>query len=110
MSLAKVISRNPSTTTFEVRLHSGRPHQIRIHLASIGHPLVGDPLYGLNGQPLENFPGLPGDGGYFLHAQFLIFRHPITGEEIDLEATLPAGPSAHQQVHCGNQIRVAIES
>ena len=54
-SLAKVIARRASntagtktgTTTFEVSLHSGRPHQIRIHLASIGHPLVGDPLYGL---------------------------------------------------------------
>jgi 23S rRNA pseudouridine1911/1915/1917 synthase len=96
MSLAKVISRNPSnttntgTTTFEVTLHSGRPHQIRIHLASIGHPLVGDPLYGLAGQPLENLPGLPGDGGYFLHAQFLKFHHPITGEQINLEAALPS--------------------
>jgi 23S rRNA pseudouridine1911/1915/1917 synthase len=101
-SLAKVISRsasnttNAGTTTFEVSLHSGRPHQIRIHLASIGHPLVGDPLYGLNGQPLENLPGLPGDGGYFLHAQFLKFQHPITGEEINLEAALPAVSSAHQ--------------
>ena len=97
-SLAKVISRAPSsttstttsTTTFEVSLSSGRPHQIRIHLASIGHPLVGDPLYGLTGQPLENLPGLPGDGGYFLHAQFLKFHHPITGEQINLEAALPS--------------------
>ena len=94
-SLARVISRrasttaNAGTTTFEVNLHSGRPHQIRIHLASIGHPLVGDPLYGLGGQPLENLPGLPGDGGYFLHAQFLKFHHPITGEQIHLEAALP---------------------
>jgi 23S rRNA pseudouridine1911/1915/1917 synthase len=102
-SLAKVISRsastkatagttaNAGTTTFEVSLHSGRPHQIRIHLASIGHPLVGDPLYGSGGQPLENLPGLPGDGGYLLHAQFLKFEHPITGEQINLEAALPAG-------------------
>jgi 23S rRNA pseudouridine1911/1915/1917 synthase len=119
-SSAKVISRAPSstasssaasssaassstassttvgTTTFEVRLNSGRPHQIRIHLASIGHPLVGDPLYGLSGQPLENLPGLPGDGGYFLHAQFLNFHHPITGEQINLEAALPSGFSLHQ--------------
>jgi len=90
-SLAKVIARTPTTTTFEVSLYSGRPHQIRIHLASIGHPLVGDPMYGLNGQPLENLPGLPGDGGYLLHAQFLKFEHPITGEQIDLEAALPSG-------------------
>ncbi len=98
-SLAKVISRassstpsgTPGTTTFEVSLHSGRPHQIRIHLASIGHPLVGDPLYGATGQPLENLPGLPGDGGYLLHAQFLNFQHPITGEQINLEAALPPG-------------------
>src|SRR5437763_4164917 len=104
-SWAKVISRAPSstasssttsTTTFEVSLNSGRPHQIRIHLASIGHPLVGDPLYGLTGQPLENLPGLPGDGGYFLHAQFLKFQHPITGEQINLEAALPPGFSLHQ--------------
>ena len=90
-SWAKVIARAASTTTFEVSLHSGRPHQIRIHLASIGHPLVGDPLYGLGGRPLENLPGLPGDGGYLLHAQFLNFHHPITGEPIHLEAALPSG-------------------
>ncbi len=95
-SLAKVISRTATTTIFEVSLHSGRPHQIRIHLASIGHPLVGDPLYGLSGQPLENLPGLPGDGGYFLHARFLKFHHPVTGEQINLEAALPAGFSSQQ--------------
>jgi 23S rRNA pseudouridine1911/1915/1917 synthase len=90
-SLAKVISRTDGATTFEVSLGSGRPHQIRIHLASIGHPLVGDPLYGPTGRPLENLPGLPGDGGYFLHAQYLKLQHPITGEQVDLEAALPSG-------------------
>jgi 23S rRNA pseudouridine1911/1915/1917 synthase len=95
-SLAKVISRTTSMTTFEVNLNSGRPHQVRIHLASIGHPLVSDPLYGPTGQPLENLPGLPGDGGYFLHAQFLKLHHPITGEQINLEAALPTGFSLQQ--------------
>jgi 23S rRNA pseudouridine1911/1915/1917 synthase len=95
-SLANGISRATSTTTFEVTLSSGRPHQIRIHLASIGHPLVGDPLYGITGQPFEELPGLPGDGGYFLHAQYLKFHHPITGEHINLEAALPSGFSLHE--------------
>jgi 23S rRNA pseudouridine1911/1915/1917 synthase len=90
-SVAKVISRGAGTTTFEVSLHSGRPHQIRIHLASIGHPLVGDPLYGAGGLPLGHLPGLPGDGGYLLHAHFVTFYHPITGEEIHIEAALPPG-------------------
>ena len=90
-SWAKVIARGAGNTTFEVSLHSGRPHQIRIHLASIGHPLVGDPLYGTSGRPLERLPGLPGDGGYFLHAQYLRFHHPMTGEQIALEAALPSG-------------------
>lgn len=90
-SLAKVLEREANTTTFAVRLCSGRPQQIRIHLASIGHPLVGDPLYGAGGLPLEPFPGLPGDGGYFLHAQFLRFPHPISGEAIRLEAPVPEG-------------------
>jgi len=90
-SLARVVSRNAqdSTTAFEVELHSGRPHQIRIHLASIGHPLVGDPLYGAGGLPLEDLPGLPGDGGYFLHAGRLAFEHPSNGEPMAIEATLP---------------------
>jgi len=95
-SLARVISRTANTTTFEVSLHSGRPHQIRIHLASIGHPLAGDPLYGPSGLPLESLPGLPGAGGYSLHAQFLKFLHPVTGEQIDLEAAVPPGFSAPQ--------------
>ena len=109
-SIAKVISRSTGTTTFEVSLSSGRPHQIRIHLASIGHPLVGDPLYGLTGQPLENLPGLPGDGGYLLHAQYLRFHHPITGEQVNLEAPLPSGFSLDQQVQGGSQIGVAVET
>lgn len=94
-SSAKVIARSANATTFEVRLHSGRPHQIRIHLSSIGHPLVGDPLYGSTGLPLEHCPGLPGDGGYLLHAHQIEFIHPVTAERISLEAALPAEFSFH---------------
>jgi len=88
-SVAKVIARTTNSTTFAVSLYSGRPHQIRIHLASIDYPLLGDPLYGVGGQPLEDHRALPGDGGYLLHAQFLRFQHPITEEQINLEAALP---------------------
>jgi 23S rRNA pseudouridine1911/1915/1917 synthase len=95
-SVARVISRGTGSTTFAVSLYSGRPHQIRIHLASIGHPLVGDPLYDFAGQPLEKDPGLPGDGGYFLHAQFLKFLHPVSGAPIHLEAALPSGFAAYE--------------
>lgn len=94
-SAARVLSRTTTTTIFQVSLHSGRPHQIRIHLASIGHPLVGDPLYGPAGLPLETSPGLPGDGGYLLHAHLLRLNHPITGEQIELEAALPADLACH---------------
>ena len=106
-SLAKVISRDSGTTTFEVSLSSGRPHQIRIHLASIGHPLVGDPLYGLTGRPLESLPGLPGDGGYFLHAHYLKFHHPITGAQTDLEAPVPSEFPflfSHED-HCSSHVK-----
>ena len=96
-SSAKVIARATTTTIFEVSLYSGRPHQIRIHLASIGHPLVGDPLYGPTGKPLADLPGLPGDGGYLLHAHFLNFHHPITGEKIHVEAALPSEFALHPQ-------------
>ncbi len=88
-SVARTVQRRAKSTVFEVDLHTGRPHQIRIHLAFIGHPLEGDPLYASGGHPRIDQPGLPGDGGYWLHAKRLILEHPGSGARIDLQAPLP---------------------
>jgi 23S rRNA pseudouridine1911/1915/1917 synthase len=75
-------------TIVEVTIVTGRPHQIRIHLAAAGHPLVGDPLYVAGGGPGPE-PGLPGDGGYRLHAYRLALAHPATGRRLELECGPP---------------------
>ena len=62
-------------------LETGRTHQIRVHLAAIGHPVCGDPQYGTAGQlGLER---------QFLHAARLAFEHPVTGAPIDVSSPLP---------------------
>jgi 23S rRNA pseudouridine1911/1915/1917 synthase len=68
-----------ATSVVEVHIETGRPDQIRIHLAAAGHPLAGDPFYGPGGLPLPDGGALPGDGGYLLHATRLEFPHPRTG-------------------------------
>jgi 23S rRNA pseudouridine1911/1915/1917 synthase len=69
----------PGATVLAVRIHTGRTHQIRVHMASIGHPLVGDVKYG-GASPAEGFPAL------MLHAERLSFPHPITGRTMDFSA------------------------
>ena len=87
-SVATVLERRENHTLFSVDIASGRPHQIRIHLACAGHPLAGDPLYDVGGV-IKASPGLPGDGGYLLHAEQLTFVHPLTGHALQLRAPAP---------------------
>ncbi len=78
----KVLKRYPKYTLLEVKIDTGRTHQIRVHMAEIGHPVVGDMVYS-NGK--NEF----GVEGQMLHAKVLEFVHPITGEKMHLEAELP---------------------
>jgi 23S rRNA pseudouridine1911/1915/1917 synthase len=89
LSNVTVIERREGSFLCDVRIATGRPHQIRIHLASAGHPLIGDPLYGAGGLPLPDTRALPGDSGYLLHAAKLTFRHPTTGHETVIECEPP---------------------
>jgi 23S rRNA pseudouridine1911/1915/1917 synthase len=73
----------------DVEILTGRPHQIRIHMAWAGHPLVGDPLYGPGGIPLPETSAVPGDPGYLLHAHRLELAHPHTGERLLISCQPP---------------------
>ena len=78
----KVLERFKSATLLEVRLETGRTHQIRVHLSYIGHPLIGDPVYGRKKQQYDL-------NGQALHAKLLGFVHPGTGEYVEFEAPPP---------------------
>jgi 23S rRNA pseudouridine1911/1915/1917 synthase len=79
-------------------LHSGRTHQIRVHLASIGHPVMGDDVYGGGGG--RRVAGLP-PKRHFLHAAWLAFNHPVTGKPLDLRSPLPPDLSQALSVIAG---------
>lgn len=79
----RVLTRFAQYTYVECRLETGRTHQIRVHMAHIGHPLLGDEIYaGSRKSPYRL-------QGQCLHARILGFRHPVTGEYIETEAPLP---------------------
>jgi 23S rRNA pseudouridine1911/1915/1917 synthase len=96
--VAVVASGKPARTTIHrlarfdavdlvrVHLHTGRTHQIRVHLASIGHPVIGDDTYGGGGG--RKVVALP-PKRHFLHAAWLRFPHPVTGQVLDLRSPLP---------------------
>ncbi len=77
-----VLQRFGNYTLFEAKLETGRTHQIRVHMASIGHPLVGDTTYGPRKDSLKM-------GGQILHAKELGFTHPATGERVLFESPIP---------------------
>ena len=76
----------PAHALLRVRLETGRMHQIRVHLAAIDLPVVGDSVYGLPEPAL---------GRQFLHAGRLAFEHPFTGERLDLESPLATDLEAY---------------
>lgn len=73
------------STVAEVSCATARRHQVRAHCASLGHPLLGDSLYGARRSFTEVFPGLE-KRGFFLHAATAKFKHPVTGKEVSLQA------------------------
>ena len=87
LSRVSVLERRDGASLLEIGIETGRPHQIRIHLAFAGHPLVGDPLYAARGA-FNNPETLPGDTGYLLHAERLRFRHPATGLPLEIRRPL----------------------
>ena len=78
----EVVARYPGVTHLRCRLETGRTHQIRVHMAHIGHPILGDTVYGAK----KPVPGLTGQ---CLHATGLRFIHPRTGEPVELHCPLP---------------------
>jgi 23S rRNA pseudouridine1911/1915/1917 synthase len=88
LSHVRVIATRGDTTLVSVSIPTGRPHQIRIHMAAAGHPLVGDPLYAAGGRFAPD-PALPGAGGYWLHSARLALLHPATGQRLVVECAPP---------------------
>jgi 23S rRNA pseudouridine1911/1915/1917 synthase len=85
------LARFDAVDLLRAELHSGRTHQVRVHLASTGHPVVGDDTYGGGGG--RRLVMLP-PKRHFLHAAWLRFRHPVSGETMDLRSPLP--PELHR--------------
>jgi 23S rRNA pseudouridine1911/1915/1917 synthase len=88
-SHVRALATGDDASVVEIDIETGRPDQIRIHLAAAGHPLVGDPFYAVGGRPHPDGDALPGDGGYRLHATRLELPHPATGAPTVIESPPP---------------------
>jgi 23S rRNA pseudouridine1911/1915/1917 synthase len=86
----KMLEKLDEASVIECRLETGRTHQVRVHCASIGHPLLGDPVYGRTPKPLRPLLERLGFARQALHAAELGFVHPLTGENIRFRSELPA--------------------
>lgn len=86
----KTLSRLDSSSLIECRLETGRTHQVRVHCASIGHALLGDPIYGRTPARLRPILKDLGFARQALHAASLGFEHPVTGEWLEFASELPA--------------------
>jgi 23S rRNA pseudouridine1911/1915/1917 synthase len=80
------LARFDSVDLLRAHLHTGRTHQIRVHLAAIGHPVAGDDTYGGGGG--RRLLGLPPER-HFLHAAWMRFTHPVSRQEMELRSPLP---------------------
>lgn len=85
----RVLARLDGYTLVEAGLHTGRTHQIRVHFSALGHPVVGDTLYGAPRQPRAGSRALPALGRNFLHAARICLVHPRHGGPVDVTAPLP---------------------
>jgi len=85
----RVLARIDTSSLLEVRLHTGRTHQIRVHFSALRHPVVGDTLYGASGQLHVGHTALPALHRNFLHAAKIAFVQPRTGVAVNLTAPLP---------------------
>lgn len=106
----RTLDRYPNLTLLEAKLLTGRTHQIRVHLNYVGHPVVGDPVYGirrarqekraLDSKTLALVKALPGQA---LHAHAVAFRHPISGQELSFSVPPPAA-MARLLAHLGRAV------
>jgi len=85
----KLLKKLDNCALIECRLETGRTHQVRVHCASIGHPLLGDPVYGRTPAPLRPLLKELGFARQALHAGILGFKHPISGEYVEFSSDLP---------------------